>query len=210
MSSDFLYIKRESKGQFEALQHILRKVSVIVSAFHLLSSNNLYGQSNELVESVSLMCLCIQQKVRALIKAYLPRPAHPLISPVNPLLPGSFLYFRIPSRLSFVWPQPCQKCIRAAAATLGGDGVVKVVAMETRHRRNVEKLFKEKPVLHFLLSSSSFPVSEIAFWEAAGSCPTEIGFLFSLKGSKTPCLWGFFCHLHLPFFSLSLLTLLPH
>lgn len=149
MSSDFLYIKRESKGQFKAAQHILRKVNIIVLAFHLLSSNNLYGQSNELVESISLMCLCIQQKVCALIKTYLPRLAHPLISPVNPLLPSSFLYFRIPSRLSFVWPQPCQKCIHGTTATLGGDSVVKVVAMETRHWRNVEKLFKEKPSFIF-------------------------------------------------------------
>lgn len=144
MSSDFLYIKWESKGQFKALQHILRKVNIIVLAFHSLSTNNLYGQSNELVESISLMCLCIQQKVCALIKTYLLRPAHPLIAPVNPLLPGSFLYFRIPSRLSFVRPQPCQKCIHGTTGTLGGDSVVKVVAMETRHRRNVAKLFKEK------------------------------------------------------------------
>lgn len=144
MSSDFLYIKRESKGQFKALQHILGKVNIIVLAFHSLSSNNLYGQSNELFESIPLMCLCIQQKVCALIKTYLLRLAHPLISPVNPLLPSSFLYFCIPSRLSFVRPQPCQKCIHGTTGTLGGDSVVKAVAMETRHWRNVEKLFKEK------------------------------------------------------------------
>lgn len=111
MSSDFLDIKREAKGQFKARQHILGKVNIIVLAFHSLRSNNLYGQSNELFESIPLMCLCIQQNVCALIQTYLLLLAHPLISPVNPRLPGSLLYFRIPSRLSFVRPQPCQKCI---------------------------------------------------------------------------------------------------
>lgn len=179
MSWDFLYIERESKGQFKALQHILGKVNIIVLVFHSLSSNNLYGQSNELFESIPLMCLCIQQKVCALIKTYLLRLAHPLISPVNPLLPGSFLYFRIPSRLSFVRPQPCQKCIHGTTGTLGGDSVVKVVAMETRHWRNVEKLFKEK--LSFIFFYLLFSVSKIAIWEAAGMCPTQMGFLKEAK-----------------------------
>lgn len=62
-------------------------MNIIVLAFHSLSSNNLYGQSNELVESISLMCLCIQRALRfnqslftsSHSSSYLP-PQHPFLS----------------------------------------------------------------------------------------------------------------------------------
>lgn len=55
---------------------------------------------------------------------------------------------------------------------------MKVVAMETRHWRNVAKLFKGKTVLHFFSIFILFSVSEIAIWEVAGVCPTEMGLFF--------------------------------
>lgn len=113
LSSPFYIISKEkSKGQFKALQHICRKVNIIVLAFHSLSSNNLYGQSNELVESIFLMCLCIQRALHFNQSLFTPSHSSSYLPPQHPFLSLSLLFFCIPPWLSFVRSQPCQKYVR--------------------------------------------------------------------------------------------------
>lgn len=97
-SSFYIISKGKSRGQFKALQHIQRKVNIIVLAFHSLSSNNLYGQSNELVESISLMCLCIQWGLRFNQNLFTPSHSSSYL-PVQPLFSPFFFSLCIPSWL---------------------------------------------------------------------------------------------------------------
>lgn len=85
------------------------------------------------------MYLCIKQGPHALIKTYLPRVTHPLISACNPFsfLPFFPLFHR-PLLVSFVWLQPCQNCVRGhhrgsewwRRCENGGDGYAAQVECE--------------------------------------------------------------------------------
>lgn len=90
------------------------------------------------------MCLCIQQTLSALIKTYLPQVTHPLISTCKAIYFFLFSLFQYPLSAFFcffLWVQPCQKYINETTGTLEGDSVVKMVAMEMLHWRNVKSFF---------------------------------------------------------------------
>lgn len=141
-------------------------------AFHSLSSNNLYGRSNELLESISLMCLCIQPSVcfnQSLFtpsrsSSYLPLERRSLLFSI--LFPPSSLHLLISSSPLASFPSfyfllcGCnlvRKCACRSDA-LRGDGVVEAVAMETQHWWNVEDSSSSSSVLVLCSGFSSSPV----------------------------------------------------
>lgn len=142
LSSPFYIISKEkSKGQFKALQHICRKVNIIVLAFHSLSSNNLYGQSNELVESISLMRLCIQWALRFNQSLFTPSHSSSYLSPQHPFLSLSLLFFCIPLGFLLCGRNLVRNTYATQTGALKGGCVVKMVAMETQHQWNGENFF---------------------------------------------------------------------